>query len=61
MDQRLTHLIELLGKSRDALYAVGAFYRCTDTDIAARMDATYPTTDRSGYALPGGPLSGNLS
>ncbi|SCE76148.1 hypothetical protein [Micromonospora chokoriensis] len=61
MTKRLTHLIELLGKSRDALQATADQYRRTDSRSAARLDATYPTADRNGYELPSGrPLGGNL-
>lgn len=61
MDKRLTHLVELLNKSRDALDGTAQHYRRTDTGSAARLDATYPTVDRSGHEMPGGrPLSGNL-
>ncbi|GAB3169138.1 uncharacterized protein YukE [Micromonospora palomenae] len=61
MNQRLTHLMELLDKSRDALQDTAEHYRHTDTGSAAWLDATYPTADRSGYELPSGrPLSGNL-
>ncbi|MGW3606688.1 WXG100 family type VII secretion target [Micromonospora sp. NPDC005161] len=61
MNKRLTHLMELLGKSRDALQETADYYRRTDTGSAARLDATYPTVDRSGYELPRGhPTGGNL-
>ncbi|MEV4481781.1 WXG100 family type VII secretion target [Micromonospora coxensis] len=61
MTKRLTHLVELLGKSRDALEGTADYYRRTDTRSAARLDARYPTVDRSGYEMPGGrPLSGNM-
>ncbi|MEW2383651.1 hypothetical protein AB0873_16395 [Micromonospora sp. NPDC047707] len=61
MNKRLAHLVELLEKSRDALQGTADYYRYTDAGNAARLDATYPTVDRSGYEVPGGrPLSGNL-
>ncbi|MET8256472.1 WXG100 family type VII secretion target [Micromonospora sp. NPDC005205] len=61
MTKRLTHLVDLLQKSRNALQATANYYRHTDTGNAARLDATYPSVDRSGYELPGGrPLSGNM-
>jgi uncharacterized protein YukE len=61
MDKRLTHLVKLLEESRDALHGTANHYRRTDSRSAARLDATHPTVDRSGYELPGGrPLSGNL-
>lgn len=61
MNKRLTHLVQLLDESRDALQETAGYYRRTDTGSAARLDATYPAIDRSGYELPRGrPTGGNL-
>lgn len=49
MTKRLTHLVDLLNKSRDALQGTANYYRHTDTGNAARLDATYPTVDRIRY------------
>ncbi|WP_433263020.1 hypothetical protein ACQPWR_24840 [Micromonospora vinacea] len=60
MDKRLAHLTDLLDKSREALQETASYYRRTDTGNAARLDETYPSTDRSGYELPTGqPMGGN--
>ncbi|MGC4829857.1 hypothetical protein [Micromonospora arida] len=58
LDKRLAHLMELLGKSRDALQETAGYYRRTDSGNAAQLDASFPTTDRTGYELPRGHRTG---
>ncbi|MER7416483.1 type VII secretion target [Micromonospora peucetia] len=53
MTSRLTHLVQLLDKSRDALQRTADYYRHTDARSAGRLDATYPAVDRGEDEMSG--------
>ncbi|MEU6074227.1 hypothetical protein [Micromonospora sp. NPDC047074] len=53
MAERLTHLAQLLDRSREALQHTADYYRQTDARSAGRLDATYPAVDRGEDAMSG--------